>query len=98
MGGDNQLIIDRIQELKDELGSNEDSTKSGLYLDIQNKDNEVRCANTDHQSKARDLEKKLSDKATRGSESIKDNHERFGEIRYDKRNLEADISKVLNNN
>ena len=98
LGGDNQLIIDRIQELKDELGSNEDSTKSGLCLDIQNKDNEVRCANTDHQSKVRDLDKKLSDKATRGSESIKDNHERFGEIRYDKRNLEADISKVLNNN
>ena len=98
LGGDNQQILDRIKELNDELGLNEDSTKSGLYLDIQNKDNEVRCANTDHQSKVRDLDKKLSDKATRGSNSIKDNHERFGEIRYDKRNLEADISTVLNNN
>ncbi|WP_180153086.1 MULTISPECIES: AAA family ATPase [unclassified Acinetobacter] len=98
LGGDNQQILDRIKELNDELGLNEDSTKSGLYLDIQNKDNKVRCANTDHQSKVRDLDKKLSDKATRGSNSIKDNHERFGEIRYDKRNLEADISTVLNNN
>ncbi|WP_336000919.1 AAA family ATPase, partial [Acinetobacter johnsonii] len=68
------------------------------YLDIHNKANEVQNAKTNHQNKVRDLDKKLSDKATRNSDSIKNQHERFGNIRYDKRSLEADIFEVLHNN
>ncbi|WP_347456110.1 AAA family ATPase [Acinetobacter thermotolerans] len=98
LGGDNQQILDRIQELKDELGSNEGNNKSGIYLDIHNKENEVKNAKENHSTKNRDLEKLLSDKATRSSDSIKNRHERFGNIRYDKRHLEADISEVLNIN
>lgn len=98
LGGDNQQILNRIQELKNELGSDEENTRSGVYLNIYNKNNEIKNVTENHSSKKRNLDKLLSDKATRGLESIKDNHERFGEIRYDKRNLEADISKVLSNN
>ena len=98
MGGENQQVLDRIQQLKNELGSNEEICKSALYLDIHNKANEVQNAKTNHQNKVRDLDKKLSDKATRNSDSIKNQHERFGNIRYDKRSLEADISEVLHNN
>lgn len=98
LGGDNQQILNRIQELKNELGSNEENTRSGFYLNIYNKNNEIKNFTENHGSKKRNLDKLLSDKATRGLESIKDNHERFGEIRYDKRNLETDISKVLSNN
>lgn len=98
LGGENQQVLDRIQELKSELGSNEDNVRSGLYLNIHNKNNEIKNALENHRTKKNNLDKLLSDKATRGSKSIKDNHERFGEIRYDKRNLETDISKVLNSN
>ncbi len=98
LGGENQQVLDRIQQLKNELGSNEEICKSALYLDIHNKANEVQNAKTNHQNKVRDLDKKLSDKATRNSDSIKNQHERFGNIRYDKRSLEADISEVLHNN
>ncbi|WP_257219943.1 AAA family ATPase [Acinetobacter sp. YH12239] len=98
LGGDNQQIFARIQTLQDELGSNEENSKSGIYLEIQNKNHALRDAQTNHESKKRHLDRLLSDKATRGSDSIKDNHERFGEIRYDRRNLEADISYVLSNN
>lgn len=98
LGGENQQVLDRIQQLKNELGSNEEICKSALYLDIHNKANEVQNAKTNHQNKVRDLDKKLSDKATRNSDSIKNQHERFGNIRYDKRSLEADIFEVLHNN
>ena len=98
LGGENQQVLDRIQQLKNELGSNEEICKSALYLDIHNKANEVQNAKTNHQNKVRKLKKKLSDKATRNSDSIKNQHERFGNIRYDKRSLEADISEVLHNN
>lgn len=77
LGGDNQQILNRIQELKNELGSNEENTRSGFYLNIYNKNNEIKNFTENHGSKKRNLDKLLSDKATRGLESIKDNHERF---------------------
>lgn len=94
LGGNNQQILDQIQELKGELGSNEEDARSGFYLNIHNKNNELKNTRENHDSKKRDLEKLLTDKATRSSDSIKNQHEHFGNIRYDKRNLEADISEV----
>nr|WP_317659689.1 AAA family ATPase [Acinetobacter sp. UGAL515B_02] len=35
LGGDNQQILDRIQQLKNELGSNEENNESGIYLSIK---------------------------------------------------------------
>ncbi|RKG39130.1 MULTISPECIES: AAA family ATPase [Acinetobacter] len=98
LGGENQQILDRIRVLEAELGSNEASSKSGIYLFIQNKDKDVNDACENHDSKKRNLDKLLSDKATRSSDSIKNQHENFGNIRYDKRNLEADISEVQKSN
>jgi wobble nucleotide-excising tRNase len=94
LGGDNQQILDRIQLLKDELGSNEENSKTGVYLSIQNKEKDVHDASENHRTKKNKLEKLLLDKATRSSDSIKNQHEHFGNIRYDKRNLEADIFEV----
>lgn len=65
LGGENQQILDRIQELKGELGLNEENIKSGVFLDIQNKEN--------YSTRNSDLEKLLTDKATRNSDSIKKN-------------------------
>lgn len=94
LGGDNQQTLQRIKELKSQLGSNDENSKSGFFLDIQNKANELRDSAINHQNKKQFLEKLLTDKATKNSDSIKNQHERFGNIRYDKRSLDTDISEV----
>lgn len=96
LGGDNGQTLTRIQELKDELGSNEENTRSGVYLNIHNKNNEVKNATENHGSKTRDLEKLLTDKATRNSDSIKNQHLLFGDINYTIAKLKQDIVLTQN--
>lgn len=92
--GDNQQTLDRIQELRSELGTNEENIKTGLFLDIQNKDKDVKDAKFNHESKSRNLEKLLTDKATRNTDSIKNQHLIFGEINYSITKLKQDINSV----
>lgn len=96
LGGNNQQILDRIQELENELGSNEENTKSGVFLNIQNKEVNVRNAKENHSNKYRDLEKLLTDRATRNSDSIKNQHSLFGDINYNVTKLKNEITKVQN--
>ena len=96
LGGDNQQIVDRIQELNSELGSNEENTKSGVFLNIYNKEVDLRNAKENHSNKYRDLEKLLTDKATRNSDSIKNQHSLFGDINYNVTKLKNEISEVQN--
>lgn len=94
LGGDNQKILDHIQELKTELGSNEENIKTGIFLDIDSKKNEIRKAKDDYDTKNRNLEKLLTDKATRNSDSIKNQYSEFGEINYTITKLKQDITSV----
>ncbi|KXO81622.1 hypothetical protein AYK86_10050 [Acinetobacter venetianus] len=96
LGGDNQQIVDRIQELNSKLGSNEENTKSGVFLNIYNKEVDLRNAKENHSNKYRDLEKLLTDKATRNSDSIKNQHSLFGDINYNVTKLKNEISEVQN--
>ncbi|MFC3902102.1 AAA domain-containing protein [Acinetobacter marinus] len=96
LGGNNQQILDRIQELENELGSNEENTKSGVFLNIQNKEVNVRNAKENHSNKYRDLEKLLTDRATRNSDSIKNQHSLFGDINYNVTKLKNEIIEVQN--
>lgn len=98
LGGDNQQILDRIQELKNELGSNEENSETGLFLDIINKTNEVKTAEANHQSKYQHLETLLTDEATRKSNSIKNQHVIFGDINYNVGKLKREIISVQNTN
>lgn len=98
LGGNNQQILDLIQELKDELGSNEENNKFGICLEIHNKENEVRNAKESHSTKNRDLEKLLTDKATRNSDSIKNQHSLFGDINYNITKLKNEIIEVQDSN
>lgn len=98
LGGDNRQILNHIQELKNELGSSEESSKTGIYLDIFNKDKEIQNAKNDHQEKLSDLDKKLSDKATRNPDSIKNQHSIFGDINYNVGKLKSEIIEVQNSN
>lgn len=98
LGGNNQQILDRIKELKNELGSDEENTRSGVYQNIHNKNNEVKNAIENHGSKTRNLEKLLTDKATRNSDSIKNQHSIFGDINYNVGKLRTEIIEVKNSN
>lgn len=96
LGGENQQILDRIQELKDELGSNDENAKSGVFLNIQNKEYDVKNAKENYSIRNGDLEKLLTDKATRNSDSIKKQHLLFGDINYTIAKLKQDIVLAQN--
>ena len=55
LGGDNQETLNRIQELKKELGSNEEISKTGINLSIENKKIGLESAQNNHQSKTSTL-------------------------------------------
>lgn len=97
LGGDNQTILDRIRCLKNELGENEQDTETGIYLAIKKKKIENENAEKNYKMKVKNLDDLLATKATKSSDSIKNQHELFGDIRYDKRKLtDTDIPLVLN--
>ncbi|WP_168379076.1 AAA family ATPase [Acinetobacter cumulans] len=94
LGVDNQQILNRIQELKDELGSNEENSKSQLHLAIDDQKNKVEEANKEYRKKEKYLEDLLADKATRKSDSIKNQYSIFGEINYTITRLKQDIAST----
>ncbi len=97
LGGDNQLIIDRIQELKDELGSNEENTESQLYLAVKNKSLEVTDAEQTHKRIKDALNDLLKDKASGKSDSIRSQPNLYGDQDYNIGKLNrTDIPLVLN--
>ncbi|OTG79218.1 AAA family ATPase [Acinetobacter sp. ANC 4648] len=94
LGGDNQQILNRIQELKDELGSNEENAKSQLHLAINDQKNKVEESEKEHRKKEKYLEDLLADKATRKPDSIKNQYSIFGEINYTITRLKQDIAST----
>ena len=95
LGGDNQQILDRIQQLKDELGSNEENSESGIYLSIKNKKNEVTRAQAAFNKKDRELQTHLSNKASGQSNSIRTQHNKFGDSNYNITKLNREVQLVL---
>lgn len=91
LGGDNQQILDRIQELKDELGSNDENSETGVYLSIKNKILEKDNAEKEYKKRDKYLEDLLADKATKQPDSIKRQYSIFGEINYTITRLNQDI-------
>ncbi|NUG24399.1 AAA family ATPase, partial [Acinetobacter lactucae] len=94
LGGDNQETLNRIQELKKELGSNEESSKTGINLSIENKKIGLESAQNNHQSKASTLNDLLANEATKNENSIKNQHQKFGDINYNITKLNRDITIV----
>lgn len=95
LGGDNQKILDRIQELKDELGSNEENSESGIYFSIKNKKNEVTRAQTAFNNKNSELQNHLSNKASGQSNSIRTQHNKFGDSNYNITKLNREVQLVI---
>ena len=97
LGGDNQLIINRIQELKSELGSNEENAESQLYLAVKNKSLEVTGAEQTHTRIKEVLNDLLKDKASGKSDSIRSQPNLYGDQDYNIGKLNrTDIPSVLN--
>lgn len=99
LGGDNQKILDRIQELKNELGTNEENNESELYLAIKNKNSELEAAIKAHKNAGDSLEELLKKKASGNSESIRSQPNLFGDQDYNIGKLKRnDIPLVTNSN
>ncbi|MEN8321748.1 AAA family ATPase [Acinetobacter junii] len=94
LGGDNQEILNRIQELKIELGSNDEGSKTGINLSIENKKIGLESAQKDHQNKTSTLNDLLANEATKNENSIKNKHQKFGDINYNITKLNRDITIV----
>mgnify|MGYP000502853786 CR=1 FL=1 len=84
-----------LKELKDELGSNEENSESGIYLSIKNKKNEVTRAQTAFDNKDRELQTHLGNKASGQSNSIRTQHNKFGDSNYNITKLNREVQLVL---
>lgn len=98
LGDTNQQVLDKIRELKQELGSDKVDEETGIYLAIKNKKLELHDANKNFKDKEGDLNRLLSNKATGGQDSIKYQPNKFGDQNYDVRKLKnTDIPIVIKN-
>lgn len=96
LGGDNQQILERIQELKTELGSNEENAEYGLSLKIKHKRDELDKASKAHQDVIDLLDAYLKSKASGNPESIRSQPNLFGDQEYNIGKLKRiDIPLVL---
>lgn len=95
LGGDNQQILDRINELKEELGSEEDGAETGIYLSIKQKKIETNSADTAFKNKNIELQGHLNNKASGRADSIRTHHIKFGDSNYNITKLNREIHSVL---
>ena len=96
LGDYNNRIEKEIEELENELGSNEEENQMGLYAERVIRISVFQQAKEDYDENKKDLEKQLRDKATDKNIGIKYKPERFGDQNYDIRKLKNDIETVLN--
>lgn len=97
LGGGNQQILDRIQELRNELGSNEENAESQLHLAVKNKSLEVINVQQTHQKIKEALNDLLKDKASGRPDSIRSQPNLYGDQDYNIGKLKkTDIPSLLN--
>lgn len=94
LGGDNQQILDRIQQLKNELGSNEENSESGIYLSIKNKKSELSIAQLNFENKNKELQNLLKNKASGQGGSIRTQYNKFGDPNYNITKLAREIESI----
>lgn len=92
--GENSEIESKIEAIKRDLGSNEEDAKSLKYLELENLQKQVKDKKDELAELDKTLDNQLTDKATRGSNSIKQLNSKFGDINYTKTKLQNDINHV----
>lgn len=97
LGANNQQILDRIQELTNELGSNAENAETELNLAIKNKALDVQNAKRKHTQKNEIFDNFLKNKASGNSDSIRSQPNLYGDQDYNVGKLKrTDIPLVLN--
>lgn len=97
LGENNNAIQSEIDKIQNELGShNEGEESTGLYKDLELKNNEYRKALNDYNTASNELNNLLSKKASGDrSASIKYQPSKFGDQNYTISKLHNDIKTVL---
>lgn len=96
--GENAQIESEIQELKVQLGSAEEGSESGLYLERKNAVKDYQDAEKEIKEEKERLEKKLKLKALDRGSGIKYRSHIFGDQNYNVAKLEDELKKVTQNN
>lgn len=93
--GGNTTIEAEIQSLADDLGSNEEGSESGFYLELKNATSITNTAFQAFQTEKNQLDQQLTAKALDRATGIKYRSDRFGDQNYTKAKLIVDIEIVL---
>ena len=90
MGEGNNILIPEIERIQNELGKNTATEKTGLYKELDEKNQAYTKAETLHTKKSSELEKRLTDKAR----EMKNSNRTFVEATYNINSIKADIKTV----
>ena len=95
LGEDNERIEGKIRSIVDELGSDIDGKRTGLYAEKEAAQKKFLDIKGNFDTTVSSLDKQKNIKATDRKIGIKYNSERFGNQNYNIRNLDSDIATVL---
>ncbi|MWP62113.1 AAA family ATPase [Gilliamella sp. Pas-s25] len=96
LGHDNQKVLNCIQELNNQLGTDKLDAETGIYLSIKEKQKKLNKAKDIYTKKLTEFEGLLSNRATKGQDSIRKQPEKYGDQNYNVKKLkDKDIPKVL---
>lgn len=97
LGEDNPRLIEEIEHLQKEVGSNVDGEETGYYKSLKELRNKKETDQKNYDREKKTLDEQLRYKATDREKGIKYNSEKFGDQNYDIRNLNSDIETVSKN-
>ena len=92
--GENGEIELQIEAIINELGEDEEDLKTLKYKELEDLTKLVKSKHTEFTSFQSALDVQLTNKATGGTNSIKQQHAKFGDISYNITKLRNDISEV----
>lgn len=92
--GENGEIESQIEAIINELGEGEEDLKTLKYKELEDLTKLVKSKHTEFTSLQSALDVQLTNKATGGTISIKQQHAKFGDISYNITKLRKDISEV----
>lgn len=92
--GENVEIEQDIQKIKEELGTPDEGSETGLYRERLEATNTYNDAYKNYQDEQNSLEQSLRNKATSGGTSIRNQSEVYGDQNYNISKLKNDLSSV----
>lgn len=90
MGEENNILIPEIEKIQNELGKNTENEKTGLYKELDEKNQAYNQAEALHKTKVNELERRLTEKAR----SMKNSNRTFVEATYNINYIKKDIETI----